>query len=881
MQTCLQVRSLQFFHGSKHEITGRTALLDLKVTGPLPDQVLAQLDQPDGLRVLSPQEAAGFAQDRDWVAGLLVGGRGSSGLADMAAALIVLLQLWARMPVHKGQVLDARSDRIRLALPWRRQQLFRNATDLMIALLTPEADEIEMSRRLDRFLEQERRGGLAPNSMRFAQAAMARDMPVTVLNQQTLRIGWGARARQLRSSFTDRTGSLAEKLARDKYFSLQRLKQAALPVPEQRFVRTPDEARVAAAELGWPVVLKPVALDQGRGVHVGITSEEALVGAFYAANTLQDRGVLVEAFVPGDDHRLLVVNGQMMMAARRIPGGITGDGKQTVDALLDQVNADPQRGSDPRNLLIEIRRDDEALACLKEAGLTPDSIPEAGRFVPLRRTANVSTGGTAVDVTDIVHPDNRGAAIRAVRLVGLDIAGVDFLCRDISVSYRVGGGAICEVNGQPGFRPHWLSAPERDINGEVLDALFAGQPARIPTAAITGTNGKSTTAMMLHHIWQNAGKTAGVCTTVGTWIDEDKVDTQNLSGLPGAELLLGDPAVEAAVLEMPRLGLIRFGQACDRYDVAALLNVQNDHLGQNGIDTLEEMARLKSSVLQHARTAVVVNAEDSLCLQALEATTAPRRILVAMAATTPALAAHLESGGDGVFVATQDDADWIVMARGTHHVPVMNVADIPATMGGLLHFNVMNAMFAIALADAQSVPADAIRTALASFANTREKSPGRYNMIDGFACPVLVDYAHNDTAVAELCRVVRALPVTGRRLLALQILGNSGPHKLENNAAHLLESFDRIAVLPDLRVIRKYGYFTGDDPEEEMRQLSRETLIARGASDGQILTGPDSDALVEQVMHAARPDDLVVLMMAPQDAFGHVDRLRTHHGARG
>jgi UDP-N-acetylmuramyl tripeptide synthase len=203
----------------------------------------------------------------------------------------------------------------------------------------------------------------------------------------------------------------------------------------------------------------------------------------------------------------------------------------------------------------------------------------------------------------------------------------------------------------------------------------------------------------------------------------------------------------------------------------------------------------------------------------------------------------------------------------------MKVADIPASMGGLLRFNVMNAMFAIALADAQSLPGEAIRTALASFANTREKSPGRYNMIDGFACPVLIDYAHNDPAVAELCRVVRALPVTGRRFLVLQILGNSGPHKLENNAVHLLESFDRIAVLPDLRVIRKYGYFTGDDPEEEMRQLSQATLIARGASSEQLLIGPDTEVLVDQVMQSARPDDLVVLMMAPQDAFGHVDRL--------
>ncbi len=883
MQPCLKVRSLSFFHGCKYDIAGKTALLDLDIVTPVPDLTLTRLGQLDGLAQLSPTGAAPDILGPDWVSPLLVGGRGTAALADLSAALIVALQLWARAAVGRAQVLNQSPDHIRLALPWQRQQLLREATDLMIATLTALASgtqdlHAEAQQRLSGFLEREHPVGLSPNSMRFARAAMARDMPVTVLNQQTVQIGWGAHARRLRGGFTDHTGSLAEKLSRDKYFCIQRLARAALPVTQQQFVRTLEQARAAAANIGWPVVLKPVAMDQGRGVHVGITSDTELGKAFAAATRLQDQGMVIEALIPGEDHRLLVVNGQMMMAARRIPGGITGDGQQTVNALLDQLNADPRRGSDTRSPLIEIPRDNEALACLTEADLTPDSIPEAGRFVPLRRTANISTGGTAVDVTDKVHPDNRNAALRAARLVGLDIAGIDFICPDISVSYREGGGAICEVNAQPGFRPHWLSNPDRDINGEILDTLFADRPARIPTAAITGTNGKSTTSMMLHHIWQSAGKTAGVCTTSGTWVGRDKIDTENLSGLPGAELLFGDPAVEAAVLEMPRLGLIRFGQACDRYDVAALLNVQKDHLGQNGVETLEDMARLKASVIARAHHAVVINAEDPLCLQALEVVKAPRRILVARSPEAPALVAHLDQGGDGIFVAPQDGADWIIMARGSQRIPVMPVADIPATLNGLLRFNTLNAMFAIALADAQNLPGDVIRRALSGFENSREMSPGRYNMIEGLPFSMLVDYAHNDTGVAELCRIVQALPVTGRRLLAVQVLGNAGPFKLESCGPHLLPVFDRIAVLPNPGSLRKYGYYTGDNPEEEMLKVSRETLMAKGATEDQILTGTDTDALVAEMLDTAQPDDLVVLMIAPDLAFGHIDRYRTRAG---
>ena len=413
------------------------------------------------------------------------------------------------------------------------------------------------------------------------------------------------------------------------------------------------------------------------------------------------------------------------MVTKRLPGSVLGDGTSTVRALLARLNAEPLRGSDKRSLMMRIDLDEPALACLAEQGLTPDSVPDAARRVLLRRTANVGTGGTVQDVTNAVHPDNRLLAERAARTIGLDIAGVDFLCPDIARSWREVGGAICEVNAQPGFRVHWLGDPTRDVNGEVIDWLFQGKSARIPTAAITGTNGKSTTAQMLHHIWMHTGKTSGVSTSQGVWVGHDLVTDANLSGCPGGRMVLNDPAVEAAVFEMPRKGLIVFGHPCDRYDVAALLNVQNDHIGVDGIASLQEMAELKAQVLQRASIAVVINADDPLCLAMRHRAGTPRHILVAREGDNPAVLSHLTNDGEAVFIQQHQSSPWVVLAKGTTQTTLMPLHDIPATMNGLLRFNESNALFAMALAWAQGVEPAVIRAAMGSFANTPEQNPAQ------------------------------------------------------------------------------------------------------------------------------------------------------------
>ena len=361
----------------------------------------------------------------------------------------------------------------------------------------------------------------------------------------------------------------------------------------------------------------------------------------------------------------------------------------------------------------------------------------------------------------LVHPDNIALAVRAARIVGLDIAGVDFLCPDISRSWRDVGGAICEVNAQPGLRPHWLADPARDINGEILDILFGGRPARVPTAAVAGTNGKTTTAEMLHRIWSAAGRRTGVCTTARVRIGDEIVSTDNLSGQPGARIILNDPGVQAAVMEMPRKGLIYFGHHCDRYDVAALLNVQDDHIGVDGIDTIEQIAELKAEVLERATEAIVVNAEDPLCLAMRARAGTGRHILVARKAAVDVVGEHRRRGGEAVFLADRGGRPWIILAAGGAETELMPVHDVPATLNGMLPFNETNALFAAALAWAQGVETDTIRDALSSFHNSAEENPGRYNFIGGMPFDVLVDFAHNPDGVRGICSVASALPSRG------------------------------------------------------------------------------------------------------------------------
>ena len=385
----------------------------------------------------------------------------------------------------------------------------------------------------DSFIRFAQRRNLGPSTMSLVRAAEERGIPWIRLNDQSLiQFGHGRFQQRIQATVTSRTSNIAVELASDKEETNKILGNLGLPVPQQRLVQREHDAVSAASRIGYPVVVKPYNGNHGRGVSINLTDPDQVIAAFHVAQAIS-RSVIIEKFIVGHDHRMLVVNGQLIAVSKRMPGHVVGDGKQTIAQLVDEVNRDPRRGIGHEKVLTRIDFDYQAERLLEEHGLTKESVPEAGQVVYLRTTANLSTGGTAEDVTDIVHPDNVEMAVRAISAIGLDVGGVDFLSPDISESYKDIGGAICEVNAAPGFRMHMApsSGKPRDVAGPVLDMLFTpGSPSKIPIAALTGTNGKTTTARMLAHIMKLAGHHVGLTTTDGVYVDGQRTVEGDMTG---------------------------------------------------------------------------------------------------------------------------------------------------------------------------------------------------------------------------------------------------------------------------------------------------------------------------------------------------------------
>lgn len=903
----LMVQSQRFLQGCSGGIDQATALVEIGVSG---SAAFAKATD-EAIRVaaesLCPEQPLFQVDESSWPTAFLVHAADFADseelrLGQWVVALTVAIQRWGRDPAWRGRVLHAEPDKIRLAIPWHREQFFGQALELSLEILRRCVDPAPGSApgvpstlgqwlstnsapeplRLSLYFGDQWdaivANGFAPNTHRFVQAGVVRGMPFDVL-PHCIQVGWGANAQRFDMAFTGRTTWMASTLAHNKWKSKMVLANAAISVPRGWIVRDAEKAvQAVESDLGWPVVIKPTNQELGLGVVVNIRDARTLHRVFDRAAQHGSGNVIVEQYIEGDDHRILVVNQKFVAAARRMPGRITGDGTCTVRELVEQVNSDPRRGVGRYSLLKKLLLDDEATDCLAAHGLSIDSIPPTGQVIALRRIANISSGGTADDVTAVVHPDNRELAERVARVVGLDIAGIDFITSDISRSWRDVGGAVCEVNGQPGFRPHWLADPQRDINSEVLDALFDGRPARIPTAAITGTNGKTTTAAMLYRIWIAAGKVAGLCTTDVLRIGDAFITDDNLSGQPGARVILNDPSVEAGIFEMPRRGLLKFGHPCDRYDVAALLNVQDDHIGVDGIDTLEQMAELKAEVLQRAQHAVVVNADDPLCMAMRFRAGTDRHILVTAEASAPAVAEHRRAGGEAVFVGQHDGAAWIVVATGDREQPLVPVNEIPAAMNGLLRFNASNAMFAAALAWAQGHSPETIRRGLASFHNSTQQHPGRYNFIDGLPFQVLLDFGHNPDGVREICAIARTLPVVGRRIVCIRNLGNRHATHFPAVADALAETFDAIVLGCDPPYIDASADYTGPDPVASMLSTSRRHLLDAGVPPDAITTisgsEQDSAELIGAAFSLADPEDLVVILDGHSQALPVIEQWR-------
>jgi cyanophycin synthetase len=623
-------------------------------------------------------------------------------------------------------------------------------------------------------------------------AAHKRGIPSLRLTDQAnlFQLGWGSRQKRLQATITGATNNIAVGIASDKQLTKTLLDQAGCPVPAGETVTTLAAAQRIARRLGT-VTIKPLDANQGKGVTTACSTPEEVERAFDFARKY-GRHVIVEEFLRGRDYRVLVTGRKVAAASWRRPPHVTGDGQHSIRELVEIENRNPARGDGHTNILTRIPLDDIAAQVLAKAGYDFDSVPPEGESVDLRGNANLSTGGTAEDVTDLLPEETREICIRAARTIGLDVAGIDIVCQDIAQPLREQRGGIIEVNAAPGIRMHQYPSrgTRRDAGGAIVDALFGEDNGRIPLIGVTGTNGKTTTTLLIAHAARMAGLRTGVTTTEGVYIDGQQITKGDCTGYRSARSVLTSPDVDFAVLETARGGILKRGLAYDRCDVSVVLNVSGDHLGLDGVDTVEELAKVKAVVAQRAARAVVLNAEDDHCVaMASELAEGVEVLYFSLDADNPVLLRHLEKGGRAVYF--EDNA--IVLADSSCHEAIVDVRQMPLTLKGAARYNIANSLAATAALVASGFGNAEIEDGLRSFVSDWKNNPLRSNLFDVDGVTVIVDYAHNSAAYAALAEAARGLS-PGRLVGVVAAPGDRRDADLVDIGATCAAGFDELVV---------------------------------------------------------------------------------------
>ncbi len=613
--------------------------------------------------------------------------------------------------------------------------------------------EKELQQDLQDLEELRLEAQLGPSTQAIVDEAKARRIPWLELGTRAMiQLGYGLYQKRLQATLSDRTGVLAVELASDKEGTKQMLRDSGVPVPRGTVISSLKYLEEAIAEVGgFPIVVKPLNGNHGRGISIDVRDLPSAEEAFMLAQEVS-RSVIIERFHQGRDHRILVVNGKVVAVAERVPAHVIGDGVSTVRELIAITNQDPRRGDGHDNVLTRIEIDRTSETVLERQGFTLDSVPQAGQICYLRATANLSTGGISVDRTDEIHPENVWIAERVAKIIGLDIAGIDVVTPDISLPFRQTNSVIVEVNAAPGFRMH--TAPSigmpRNVAEPVLDMLFPpGTPCRIPIIAITGTNGKTTTTRLTAHIFKRTGKVVGYTTTDGIYIGEWLVEKGDTTGPRSAQVILRDPTVEIAVLETARGGIIRSGLGFDFCDVGVVLNVQADHLGSGDIETVEDLANVKSVVAQAVCPSgyAVLNADDPL-VAGMASKVKGQVAYFSLQEDNPIVRTHVQQGG----LAAVYEHGYLSILKGDWTLRIEQAVRIPLTLGGRATFQIQNALAASLAGFCQGIRIEDIRIALTTFDSSAQKTPGRMNLFNLGRFHVLVDYAHNPAsfrAIAE------------------------------------------------------------------------------------------------------------------------------------
>ncbi len=716
--------------------------------------------------------------------------------------------------------------------------------------------EFNWDEELRSFVLRAQRKEFGPSTGSLVKAALERDIPWIRLNEGSLvQFGHGKYQKRIQATITSETKHISVEISCDKEDTHNLLNDLGLPVPQQRMVYSAREAVRAAQRIGHPVVVKPLDANHGRGVSINLNSDEEVEAGFAEAKEhSRSRAILVESFITGFDHRMLVVDNKLVAVAKRVPGHVVGDGKHSIAELVEIVNQDPRRGIGHEKVLTMLELDNQAKRLMEIAGVTEDTILPSGEVFYLRSTANLSTGGTAIDLTDVVHPDNRDMAERAIMAVGLDVGGVDFLIDDITRSYKDIGGAIVEVNAAPGFRMHVAPSEgqPRDVAGKVIDMLFPnGEETRIPIAAITGTNGKTTTSRMLGHIMKTSGKIVGMTSTDGVYVDGKLSVKGDMTGPTSAQIVLRDPMVDFAVMETARGGLVRSGLGYQRSNVAACLNVSADHLGLGGINTVEELAVVKRVVVESATDTAVLNADDINCLKMADYADAGTIFYVTTNPGNSLVKEHIQAGGKAIVLEKGMNGEMLTIYDNGLHIPVLWSHLIPATLEGKAVFNVQNAMFAAAMAYSFGVDLDNIRHGLRTFDTSYFQAPGRMNVYDEHPFKVILDYGHNPAALQAVAALASQMEVTGKRICVVSMPGDRRDEDVADAGAALAGHFDQFICKADDRR-RGRGH-------DEIPQLLRRALIDAGTEDEMISIIPDEVEAVNTALEMAVPGDLVVI----------------------
>ena len=728
-----------------------------------------------------------------------------------------------------------------------------------------EGTEYDLEPDIQEMRELRESSRLGPSTGSIVEEAEARGIPWIRLNKYSLvQLGYGANQKRIQATVTSETSSIGVEIACDKEDTKYLLEQAEVEVPRGEIIRRERSLEEACRYVGYPLVIKPIDGNHGRGITVDINCYEEALEGYHAAKDVSN-AVIVEKFITGEDYRLLVINNRLVAASKRTPAHVIGDGKSTIQELVDKVNSDPRRGYGHENVLTQITINELTKNIIRSNGYFVDSIIKEGEMLILKDTANLSTGGTAEDVTDIVHPSNISMAERISKIIDLDICGIDIMTTDISQPLSETGGAILEVNAGPGFRMHLAptSGLPRNVAAPVIDKLFPqGATGRIPIIAVTGTNGKTTTTRLIAHMAKLVGYRVGYTTSDGVYIQNRLLMTGDCTGPASAEFVLKDPTVNFAVLESARGGLLRAGLGFKKCNIGIVTNIAADHLGLKGIHTVEQLAKVKGVIPETILPDgyAILNADDDLVYE-MRRTIDCNLALFSMDENNPRILALQRMGG----ITAVFENGFVTICRGEWKMRVMRVENIPLTYGGKAKFMIQNVLPAILAANLQGISIEDMKAGLETFIPSASQTPGRLNLFEFKNFSILLDYAHNPAGMRALQDFTNNLECT----VKVGIIAGIGDRREEDNnemGAIAAEMFDEIIIRQDKRLRGK--------TEEELIKMLNDGIKSKDPNIKTTIIPSEREAILHAVRTAVKGSLIILCSDVIPDALELVQSLK-------